>query len=702
MLKSSNNIFFRTKIIQLFIFTFCSSLLFSSVSTAAEGEATPCEKVDRMLYLIKKMHYQPPQFDKAFASKVIDNYLFYIDGQCLSLYASDILFLKDIQNQESTTKDVFCRSFDFLFTIYQKRLNETDSLANNCINKKYIWHNNDSLIFYDSFENNYSKNIDQKINKIDDWVRLYTLRQLELASRLNKDFEFFKNDDLKIKAISRLRKNFSKKLNNPKGIESYLAENLLQAIISTCDPHSDYFNSIDKKQFTESLSTTVEMFGFSFNENKSEHIEISAIAPGSPAWKCNKLNIGDQVTKVKFYNKLQIDVSDLDINEFNDLMYNAPEKDVDITVLKKNGAVIETHLVKEILKSEDNIINSYVLTEKSPIGYISLPSFYTDFSKQTPFGCANDVAKEIIKLKEDNIKGLILDLRNNGGGSVEEATNLAGIFIDAGPLFISKIQSQKPKVTKDMNRGSIYSGPLVIIINKGSASASELLAQILKTQQRAIIVGGNSFGKATGQIIIPLDTSYNMMGGRKNYDELNGYIKMTVEKFYDLSGTTHQKTGVLPNIPIPDLWSYSAGEKEFSNALINDVIEKKVKLDVLPDEKIKICADLSANRIKADSQFKRMISLADTVNSFSINNAIPLYPLRYYKILRTNNAIDSIIDKTFSSSNNLFTIKPNKTNSEVMKMDEFLQTSTDAKMEDFKKDIILQETYNIITDYISN
>ncbi|NTW31926.1 MAG: hypothetical protein HGB12_04770, partial [Bacteroidetes bacterium] len=520
----------------LYIFAFVASISFSSACFSQE--ASSCEKVDKMLYLIKKIHFQPPEFDKAFAAKAIENYLFYIDGQCFYLYDDDILALKKIQDQQPSAKEIFCKSYDFLSSVYELRLKETDSLINSCRNKKYVWNENDSLVFYDSFTNSYPKNIDQKIKKIDDYIKLYTLRQLALANKLDKDFEFEKNDSSKIKAVLKLRKGVEKKINNSNGIAVYLEENLLQSIILTCDPHSDYFTAIVNKHFKESLSITLEIYGFNFDENKNEHIEITAIKPGSPAWKCNKLNIGDQVTKIKFSGKPQIDVSDYDIDEFNNLLFSSAENELNITVLKKSGAIIETHLKKALVKSDDNTINAYILSKKYPIGYISLPSFYTDFSQNSSLGCANDVAKEIIKLEEDSIQGLILDLRDNGGGSVEEAINLAGIFIDAAPLFIEKIQSQKPRVIKDMNRGAIYSGPLIVLVNKGSASASELLAQTFKTQQRAIIVGSASFGKATGQIIAPLDTSFNLLTSSKSYDEKNGYIKITVEKLYDLSGKT--------------------------------------------------------------------------------------------------------------------------------------------------------------------
>lgn len=682
-------------------FTFLAFLSLSSSSFATD-EAKPCEKVEKILYLVKKLHYHSPEFDNNFAAKVIDNYLFLIDGQNSHLYDKDILALKNIQSQGTTPQDIFCKSYEFLLTIYEKRLKETDSLINSCTTKKYTWNKDESMLYNESFKNNYSKNTTEKLNKIENWIKAYTISQLELANRLNTDFEFEKNDALKVKAIHKLRKGIYKKTNDPNGMASYLEEHLLQAIISTCDPHSDYFTPIRNKHFKESLSTTVEIYGFSFEENKSEHIEISSIDPGSPAWKCNNLNVGDQITKIHFKNKPKIDVSDYDITEFYELLDKATEKEMDITVLKKNGALVETHLIKAVVKSDDNAINSYILKDKYPIGYISLPSFYTDFSKYTPLGCANDVAKEILKLRADSIQGLILDLRNNGGGSLDEAVNLAGIFIDAAPLFIQKVQSKKPTVIKDNNRGAIYSGPLIIIINKGSASASELLAQMLKTQQRAVIVGNTSFGKANGQIIVPLDTSISMVE-RKSYNEKNGFIKITIEKLYDLNGSTYQKVGVLPHITIPDLYSnLYTGENGYENALANDVIEKKVKIEAVPDQKVLICADLSAARIKRDEQFKRVLSLGDTVKTLSENDAFPLYPSKYYTLLKTNNALDSILDTVFSVQHSHFTVKPNQNNSEVMQMDEFLQTIINAEMDDLSRDMILRETYNIMTDYNSN
>lgn len=680
------------------------SFIVLSKSSPAQVEVKTCEKIDKMLYLIRKLHIQPPVLDKTFSTAAMENYLFYLDPQCRSLYDADIKNLKSIQDRETEPTVIFCKSYEYLLDVYEKRLKETDSLALSCKIRKYSWNKDDSVVFYDSFKNAYPKDIAEKIKRLDEYVKLYTMRQLDVADKLEKDFEFEKNENLKNKAILKLRKALDKKISAPNGIASYLEENLLQAIIATCDPHSDYFTVQLNKQFKESLSTTQEIYGFTFQENKEEHLEIAALAPGSPAWKSNSLNVGDQITKIKMQNKPEVDVSDYDGDEFNKLLDFATEKEMDMTVVKKSGEVVVAHLKKAVVKSEENTVNGYVLDGKNPVGYISLPSFYTDFSQYTPNGCANDIAKEIAKLKEDNIRGLILDLRNNGGGSVEEAMNLAGIFVDAGPLFIQKVKDQKPYVMKDLNRGAIYTGPLVILINKASASASELLAMMLKTQQRAIIAGSTSFGKATGQIIVPLDTSYTLTGASaKLYNEKNGYIKISVEKLYDLSGTTYQKDGVQPHIPIPDLWSnLYKGEKEYGNALSNDAIEKRVKIEAIVDTKIKVCEDLSAERIRADNQFKRSLSLMDTLKSIYGKNVYPLYPPKYAALLKKGNDMEQLMDTVFSANDKRLTIKPTRNTAEVMKMDEYLQTIITTEMNDLKKDMILQEAYYILNDYNAN
>jgi carboxyl-terminal processing protease len=677
--------------------------LFTALLGFAQNKVSSCDKIEQVIYLAQKMHVQPPTFNKDFAVKVIENFIFSIDGQGIVLYDHDIIALQNIQYRESNPEEIFCKSLAYISKTFHKRLSETDSIYASFTKNKMQWIKNDSLLYYDSFNNNYSKNKDQKVKRIEQAIKLSILNQLALLERLNKDFEFEKNDSIKQKIIQKNRKSIANKIGNGTQLDDALEEKLLRAIISNYDPHSDFFTAKEKSKFKESLATSAEKYGFYFEENKRQHIEIAAIQPGSPAWKCNKLNVGDEVIKIKFANKKAIDLNDFDIDEFNELISTSTEDELIITVLKKTGATEEVHLKKAEIKIEENSVNAYILTKENKIGYISLPSFYTDFNENSAQGCANDVAKEIIKLKEESIEGLILDLRNNGGGSVEEAINLAGIFIDAAPLYIEKIRDLKPKVIKDMNRGSIYDGPLVVIINKGSASASELLAQMLKTQNRAIIVGSTSYGKASGQIVIPLDTTVNLYNLAEKNKTSGDFIKITVEKLYDLSGTTYQKTGVVPHIAIPDLWSsYTLGEAKYTNALPADVIEKKVPVTTVPDAKISTCATLSNQRIQANAQFKRCISLGDTIQHFYNYTAVPLHPQAYKQLVVDIQKVDQMIDDIFAAEDSLFVIKPTQHNTAVMQMDEVFQSIIADEINNLSDDMILKETYSILADYLKN
>lgn len=686
------------KISLIIAISLCTALL-----GFAQNKVSSCDKIEQVIYLINKMHVQPPVINKEFAVKVIESYIFSVDGQGIVLYDNDIVELKNIQYRESSAAEICCQSLAYLSNTFQKRLSETDSIYASFTKTKMQWIKNDSLVYYDSFNNNYSKNKDQKVKRIEQVIKLSLLNQLSLLERLNKDFEFEKNDSIKQKIIKKNRKAIANKIGKETQLYDVLEEKLLQAIISNCDPHSDFFTAKEKSKFKESLATSAEKFGFYFEENKRQHIEIAAIQPGSPAWKCNKLNVGDEVVKIKFANKKAIDLSDYDIEEFNELINTATENELIITVLKKTGATEEAHLKKAVIKIEENSVNAYILSKENKIGYISLPSFYTDFNENSAQGCANDVAKEIIKLKEENIEGLILDLRNNGGGSVAEAINLAGIFIDAAPLYIEKIRDIKPKVIKDMNRGSIYDGPLVVIINKGSASASELLAQMLKTQNRAIIVGSTSYGKASGQIVIPLDTAVNLYNLAEKNKASGDFIKITVEKLYDLSGTTYQKTGVVPHIQIPDLWSsYTLGEAKYTTALPADVIEKKVAVMSTTDPKINTCAALSNQRIQANAQFKRCISLGDTIQHFYNYKAVPLHPQAYKQLVDDIQNVDNLIDDIFAADDSLFIVKPTQHNSELMQMDEVFQSIIADEINNLSDDMILRETYSILADYLKN
>jgi len=257
---------------------------------------------------------------------------------------------------------------------------------------------------------------------------------------------------------------------------------------------------------------------------------------------------------VQWENKEPINVSNAQAQEVNQILSESGGAKATLTVKKADGTTRQVTLHKEKLSTDDDEekVKGFVLKGTKTIGYISLPAFYEDWDDDRGIkGCANDVAKEIIKLKKENIEGLILDLRYNGGGSMQEAIELAGIFIDIGPVGQIKSRTGKAETLKDMSRGTIFDGPLLLLVNGYSASASEMLAGTLQDYNRALIVGSPTYGKATAQNILPMDTTINLetYNGKVVSDS---YIKLTISRLYRVNGTTAQMTGVKPDILLPE------------------------------------------------------------------------------------------------------------------------------------------------------
>ncbi|HXC06636.1 MAG TPA: S41 family peptidase, partial [Bacteroidia bacterium] len=338
----------------------------------------------------------------------------------------------------------------------------------------------------------------------------------------------------------RLHLRIRRILDAPKGFENKVATDYLNSIATAYDPHSAFFSPAGAADFLSMISTQVSSFGFNLGKNDAGECVIERLAPGGSAWKSNQLHAGDVILKITVKGRPTVEPVNLSDGELNDVFRSITTEETDFELRTEQGQTKTITLVKTTMKSEENAVKGYLLHESAPIGYIALPSYYTETGSANPLGCANDVAREIIKLQEEHMEGLILDLRSNGGGALYEAIALAGLFIDEGPLCIFKLKSGKPVLIKDMNRGTAYNGPLIVLINGESASATELFAGMMKDYHRAVLVGSSSFGKATGQIIIPMDSIVqyaDLFTAQSRPDkkerEQFGSVKVTMEKFYN-------------------------------------------------------------------------------------------------------------------------------------------------------------------------
>ena len=359
-------------------------------------------------------------------------------------------------------------------------------------------------------------------------------------------------------SCSRLRRKINYFVRNAAGIAETIGNIYCEAIAQCFDPHTGYFPLSAKENFESQLGKQRFRFGFRTKEEK-DGIFIEDLQPGSPAYKSGQLQKGDKIVQAQWSGNKATAVSPTASEELNDLLRMSNHDTLLLKVRKANGSVIQVPLLKEQATDAEveNKVKSFILKGQQNVGYIYLPTFYEDWDQGNIGlkGCANDVAREIVKLKKENITGLILDLRFNGGGSVQEAMELTGIFIDAGPVAQIKRKDPKPIVLYDVNRGTAFDGPLVVLVNSYSASASELVAAALQDYNRAVIVGTTTYGKATGQVMLPVDTTISLESLALEPGAATGndsYIKITMSKLFRVNGSSLQATGVIPSVIIND------------------------------------------------------------------------------------------------------------------------------------------------------
>lgn len=512
--------------------------------------------------MAEKFHVHPAPVDDVFSAFVFDKIITELDDEKIYFTQEDINALLSYRTQldEEITK----QKSSFLQAItsrYTQRLKQSDSLINLICQKPFVFTANETLTA--------AEDTSFPANTAALRTKLYKILKYDVLDDITDDSNFTKRPIaqqkkyvdsiepvLRHKMQNVLQRSIKIMFQSPGGIPQYVGDEYCKAIALCYDPHTEFFPVTEEENFESQLGAERVIFGFHVKEDKDEGVLIDELIPGSPAFKSGQLNSGDKIEMLQWSGSQPVDVSTATTSEIEEILNASNHEKLTMNVKKADGSVRQVTLVKEKMETaedDDSKVRSFILKGAKTIGYISLPAFYTDWNENNDAkGCANDVAKEIIKLKKENIDGLIIDLRYNGGGSVQEAVELSGIFIDAGPVQQIKGKDAKVFTLKDVNRGTIFNGPLLVMINGYSASASEMFAGAMQDYNRAIILGSPSYGKATMQQVLPLDTTITEGNAnqKKNYDN---YIKITDGQIYRVNGTTAQLTGVIPNVILPDL-----------------------------------------------------------------------------------------------------------------------------------------------------
>lgn len=569
---------------------------------------------------LNQNHYAPVKLDDAFSEKVFELYIKRLDYNKKFLLQSDIDELaksrRDIDDQLLNQRhDFYAKSID----LYSKRLKEKESWSKEILSKPI------DFTVDEEYETDYEKTVYSKseADLKNEWRKMIKyqvlLRLDEMLERQDKALEK-KDTAYKVKSFDTLEvearrktlkanEDWFKRLNKITPRERF--STFANAITGVYDPHTEYFAPKEKKKFDQAMSGQFEGIGARL-ESKEGALIVSEIIVGSPSYKQGELKKGDHIMKVGEGSKEPVDITNMDMDEAIEHIKGKKGTEVRLTVKKTDNSIKVIPIIRDVIEIEETFAKSAILENKNKIGYIYLPSFYTDFTRTGARGCSNDMRKEIEKLKKQNVKGIIIDLRDNGGGSLQEVVMMAGLFFPKGPVVQVQGKNNMRNVMEDRAPDVVWDGPLTIMVNHNSASASEILAAAIQDYKRGVIIGTQSFGKGTVQSFVDLD---NFLLPQFDTIKPVGQVKITQQKFYRINGGATQLKGVMPDVLLPDPYEFiDLGEKEMDNPMPWDEIPKA---DYTEFKNINYSSVIknSQARVKKSSQFNLIESQAKEVKS---------------------------------------------------------------------------------------
>ncbi|MEI2750412.1 MAG: carboxy terminal-processing peptidase [Ferruginibacter sp.] len=535
--------------------------------------------------LLEEGHFSPKKIDDAFSKNVLKKFIEDLDNEKTILLQSDIDGFKKFENKlDDEIHGAELESFYAINEVYQKRMNETSLLYKDILSKPFDF-TTDEKVLLDADKASAPKS---ESERMDTWRKRLKYAVLGKYVDMQEDREKNKGKkDFKIKADSTLEREARDQVR--KQMDRYFAtkktrettdENFstfVNAITGTMDPHTNYFPPIDLRSFNESMSGRFYGIGAQLKDEDGK-IKIASLVTGGPAWKSGELKENDEIIKVAQGKEEPVDVTGYAVSDAVKLIRGAEKgTEVRLTVKKVDGSTKVIVLLRDDIKLEDTFAKSAIIKGENKVGYIYLPEFYADFERPNGARCAADVAKEIQKLKEEKVDGIILDLRGNGGGSLFDVVQMAGLFIEDGPICQVKGRDEKANILRDRDKTVLYDGPLAVMVDGTSASASEIFAAAIQDYKRGVIIGSTStYGKGTVQRNIPLnpDNETNVLGASKKSEDL-GTVKLTLQKFYRINGGATQLKGVTPDIVLPDRYDYlKFREKDNPDALNWDEIKQ--------------------------------------------------------------------------------------------------------------------------------
>ena len=687
--------------------------LFAFYPSRKDNEPTPKESIllQSIISFLDQAHFKPVTIDDTFSKNLFIDYLDILDHSKRFLIKSDI----DQMRQYELILDDQIRSskldfFDLSLKILDNSLVRARKFTNDILAQPMSFDKKEiAQVDYDSIDyardekelrqrwyqalkyevlqevadyQNRSKN-DSVVTDKTEPVKSMAVVEKESREKVLKDFEKM------FDRISQLRR------------EDRLSD-FLNIICSQYDPHTSYLSPRDKEDFN--VGMTGKLIGIGARlQAEGEYIKVVEVVPGGPAWKDKELAVNDVIIKVRQEGEAPLDIRGMRIDDVVSKIRGKLGTKVTLTVKKPNGTTKDITIIREEVVMDEGFAKSEILSLDGVInnvGYINLPKFYADFEDNSGRFSYSDVAKEIEYLKKENVNGIIIDLRNNPGGSLNDVIKMSGLFIEKGPIVQVRSKGRNPYVMSDDDPSFLYDGPLVIMINHNSASASEIMAAALQDYKRAVVIGSHStYGKGTVQRFFDLDRAVRGNDGVKPLGE----VKATIQKYYRVNGGSTQLKGVTPDIVLPDIYNYiKTGEEENKHPMSwSQIPPAKYSQDVFVIKNLNEVLANSKSRTSQNPIFGIIDQNAKRVKAQMDRKTVPLDLETYTAEMETRKAEEKKFNDLFEDIEGMnvtnLAIKLPEINSDSVKI-----SRNEAFIKKLKKDIYLEEAIRVIKDLQSN
>ena len=655
---------------------------------------------------LNQLHYSPKSLDDDFSERLYDLYLDRIDGGRRFFTQEDIQKLEGYKDQLDDEALVGSYTFfDLSVDLLTESLKKTQTYYREILESPFDFDKNE-MVELDGDKKNFAKNDTELREYWRKYLKYETLTRLndklEKQEDIGEEGEKKSYDELEAEAREDVLEVFDgwfdrmNKLKRENRLSFYL-----NSMTNVFDPHTGYYEPIEKQNFNIRMSGRLEGIGARL-QTDGDYTKVVNIVVGGPAWKGKELEENDLIMKVAQGDEEPVDITGMQINDVVQLVRGDKGTTVNLTIKKVDGTVKAISIVRDVVVLEEGFAKSLILDGKEEgekVGYIYLPRFYADFEDRNGRFCSTDVEKELEKLKAENVDGIILDLRNNGGGSLRDVVKMSGYFIEEGPIVQVKSRESRPEVLPDVDSRVQYDGPLIVMVNSFSASASEILAAALQDYGRAVIVGSQStFGKGTVQRFFDLDRAI------RGFSELKplGEIKLTTQKFYRINGGSTQLKGVTPDIVLPDNYHFiKVGEKEHEYPMEWTKIDPvDYSQSVVQLDNLDVLRQKSEQRIGDNATFQKIYENAQRLKEQRDMTAYPIGLEAFQNFEkeqeeRANQYKDMFDEIVIEGVKNLEVDLPS------IHADESKEARNEDWIKSVSKDLYIKETINIMHDMLS-